>query len=228
MKDNNIFIKNIKENLFMSHYHVNSIVNIITRLSESSITKETEQKLTPSIIFDSIEKSEKLNIDNPLDDVLFTLCSDLPFLSELFDEDYFESYVFDIKQVVNKDLKEENTLEFGNDIPNNPDDLLSLFKINIEKSNNPYVELINYKIMSYIFSKKYNETYVDIAFNSFYSIFQDDKHEQDINEEWFYKTPRTSDISHSGHVSMAYHSFINNSDIIGNMIRHFKSVINKK
>lgn len=81
-------------------------------------------------------------------------------------------------------------------------------------------------LFSYITTTEFNQGGHNYLINSFNSIFEDEE-KIDFNEHWFYKSPRTCDVSHSGHLDMAIHAWINNSNVLSSLIEFQKTMVFK-
>lgn len=211
-------IENLQDILFysrLSHYQTNALLNVLSLSSKYLI--ENENLLSP---FEISQLEDNTPLKNPIENVFVKLFSAEPSFKVLFNKSIglkpfnkFFKNIIDSKKTF--DFKQE--LSF----PKNEQDLVDLYCSLSEKDNT--FDQIGILVASFVLLDKENQDYFNhLAFKSFTDIFTKNS-DFELNKTWFYKTPRVSDVSISGHIDMAYHAWINNSDLVPAVIKKLHS-----
>lgn len=209
-----------------------SFTNILFRLTclmTNTVDYDKDNKpvfLKPFDIFSMVKNNESLLDLKPEEKIYASLFQTYPLLSDIFKKDTdFSSIEF--LNSISDSLGFKGHQEFDTSsihcIPENPKDLFKDIE-SLMNVNSDFVEDLGLRIMTVIFDKSSNPIYHESSWNSFHCVFGDISLIE-FNESFFYKMPRTSDASSYGHLDMAYHSYINNSDILFSLMERYKEIL---
>ncbi len=200
--------------------------NIVYRLSLLLCTDKSS-KYKPTEIFKLVRESQgNIKSDmgmNKIELIFFGLFSDFPIYQALFlDQDDFNTMSFSKSMDQVLGLAKPNAplgLEITKKRPENTSELMLLISEQLLKQGH-YIETLGLKVLDLIVNDENNSLKDDI-FKSFELMFQEPDN-FDLHQEWFYSIARKSNVSESGDLDMAYYYWVNNSDIAGEILAHYK------
>ena len=217
---------------FLGDYQKRAFYEVLHRLMAclTSATNQDNERifLMPREIY-SLVQEEKPIIDlHPLEKILATIFIEVPSMHMLFvDNNEFRPNSF--FSASNKHIKFGKPNSFMHDmtvierIPTNPKELISDIKI-LLTSKTHLLEDIGVSLVELLMDDDFNPEYKKQTWESFSVMFKD-KDEFEFHQEWFYKIARSGDVSSYGDFDMAYHGYVNGSDIIPALIQRYKELM---
>lgn len=165
--------------------------------------------------YDIFLLNDKSSLTHPVERVMFDLFKDIPELKILFKDE--PSHLF--RNIIRDLLKEEYCeLTFEEERPQNADEYFKM----LDKYSFNYLDKMMVPLIKELPLMEENQSYKNRLFDSFNNIFyKKDEKEVLIGKEWFFKMPRCSDACYSGNLDMAYHAWLQGSDMIQSIIKKY-------
>lgn len=210
-------------------YQDGSFFMILERLFAYLTNDHVEGKrkhLYPRQIKDIVrqEKSREAlsNIENIVAD-LFTNFEEIDMLFEpKFDQFKFKSSI--VKKIkYGKPNSFSHDMSDINRIPKHPTELLHDMNELLESSNH-FVDSLAFEIIKHILEEETNPENASLVWDGFTVMFENPK-DFDFHCEWFFKKARCGDVSNNGDLDMAYHSAINQSDIVHALLDRYQKLM---
>lgn len=217
---------------YRHNYHERAFYDILHRLlaclTSSTDCENNRLFLMPRELLAIVKEKESTVDLEPLEKLVASLFEKFPTMDMLFvNNSQFKE--FDFMSSIQKSIKFGEPNSFTHDtssiqrIPKEPSEFISDVE-SLLVSKKHFVEDIGIKLLTLVFNKEFNPDYYDHVWGGFAIMF-DDVDEFEFNKEWFYKNARTGDVSSYGDFDMAYHAYINGSDIIPTLIQRYKELM---
>lgn len=217
---------------FRHDYQDRAFYDILHRLM-ACLTSSTDCEsnrlfLMPREVYNIVKENKATDDLHPVEKVVASLFKQLPILSTLFVEhDLFED--MDFMKEIRKSVKFGKPNTFSHDtssiqrIPTKPSELIDDVQ-SLLVSKNHFIEDIGVELLNLIFNKDFNPEYHNHVWGGFTAMF-DNADEFEFHQQWFYKNARTGDVSSYGDFDMAYHAYINGSDIVSTLLLRYKELM---